>query len=295
MSAASGAGAAGGAVVVTGASSGIGRAAALRLDAAGLQVFAGVRREPDAASLRRDASPRLRPVILDVTDPTSLAAAAKEVEADLGSAGLAGVVANAGIGVGGPVEFTPLDELRRVLEVNTIGMVATVQAFAPQVRRGAGRFVVVGSVSGRLAAPFAGPYAASKFAVEALCDSLRIELRPWQIHVALVEPGDVSTPIWEKTQRYADELLARLPEEGRRLYGDLIPAVRERLAESARGASSPERCARAIEHALTARRPQSRYLVGGDARAQAALAALLPDRWRDALLDRLLRSGKGPL
>ncbi len=284
-----------GAVVVTGASSGIGRATALHLDAKGFHVFAGVRREPDAASLRRDASPRLRTLILDVTDSASLAAAAKEVEVDLDGEGLAGLVANAGIGVGGPVEFVPLDELRHVLEVNTVGMVATVQAFAPLVRRAGGRIAVVGSVSGRLSAPFAGPYSASKFAVEALCDSLRVELRPWSLHVALVEPGDVATPIWDKTQRFADELMARLPEEGKRLYGDLIPSVRARLAQSAKTAASPEGCARAVHHALTASRPKTRYLVGSDAKAQAALAWLVPDRWRDALIARLLRSGRGPL
>jgi NAD(P)-dependent dehydrogenase (short-subunit alcohol dehydrogenase family) len=283
------------AVVVTGASTGIGRATALHLDARGFHVFASVRREPDATSLRGEASPRLRTLILDVTDAASLAAAAKEVEAAVGDAGLAGVVANAGIGVGGPVEFVPLDELRNVLEVNAVGVVATLQAFAPLVRRARGRMVVVSSSSGRLSAPFAGPYAASKFAVEALCDALRVELRPFGIHVALIEPGDVETPIWDKTQRYADELEARLPEDGKRFYGDLIPRVRERLEKSSRSASSPEGCARAIEHALAARRPKIRYLVGVDARIQAALARWLPDRWRDALLDRLLRSGKGPL
>jgi NAD(P)-dependent dehydrogenase (short-subunit alcohol dehydrogenase family) len=284
-----------GAVVITGASTGIGRATALHLDAEGFEVFAGVRREPDATSLRREASPRLRTLIFDVTDADSLVAAAKEVGAELEGRGLAGLVANAGIGVGGPVEFVPLDELRHVLEVNTVGMVATVQAFLSLVRQAGGRIAVVGSVSGRLAAPFAGPYAASKFAVEALCDSLRVELRPWNLHVALVEPGDVATPIWEKTQRFADELLARLPDEGKRLYGDLIPMVRERLATSAKGAASPEGCVKAVQHALTASRPKSRYLVGSDAKAQAALAWLVPDRWRDALIARLLRSGKGPL
>jgi NAD(P)-dependent dehydrogenase (short-subunit alcohol dehydrogenase family) len=283
------------AVVVTGASTGIGRAAALHLDSRGFHVFASVRREPDASSLRGEASPRLRTLILDVTDAASLAAAAKEVEAALGDEGLAGVVANAGIGVGGPVEFVPLDELRNVLEVNAVGVVATLQAFAPLVRRAGGRMVVVSSSSGRMSAPFAGPYAASKFAVEALCDALRVELRPFGIHVALIEPGDVETPIWDKSQRYADKLEARLPEEGKRFYGDLIPRVRERLEKSSRSAASPEGCARAIEHALVARRPKTRYPVGVDARIQAALARWLPDRWRDALLDRLLRSGKGPL
>ncbi len=284
-----------GAVVVTGASSGIGRATALHLDQAGFEVFAGVRREPDGASLRPEASPRLRPLLLDVTDESALASAAKEVESQLGGQGLAGVVANAGIAVGGPLEFLPLEELRRVLEVNTVGVVATVQAFLPLVRRATGRIAVVGSVSGRLAVPFVGPYAASKFAVEAICDSLRVELRPWKIHVALVEPGDVKTPIWEKSKQFADEMEARLPEEAKAMYGEVIDAIRARIDEGAKGGASPQACAEAIEHALVARRPNTRYLVGTDAKLQAALAGLAPDRVRDVLLDKLLRSGRGPL
>jgi NAD(P)-dependent dehydrogenase (short-subunit alcohol dehydrogenase family) len=284
-----------GAVVVTGASSGIGRASALHLDRAGFEVFAGVRREPDGASLRPEASPRLRPLLFDVTDEAALAAAAKEVESEVGDRGLAGVVANAGIAAGGPLEFLPLEEFRHVLEVNTVGVLGTIQAFLPLIRRGAGRIVVVGSASGRLSAPFAGPYSASKFAVEALCDSLRVELRPWGIQVALVEPGDVKTPIWEKTQRFAAELEAKLSDEAKKMYGDVIQALRSRLDESAKGGATPEGCAKAIEHALDARRPNTRYLVGTDARVQAALASLVPDRWRDLLLDKLLRSGKAPL
>lgn len=277
-----------GAVVVTGASSGIGRAAALHLDRQGWRVFAGVRREPDGESLRREASERLTPALLDVTDAASIAAAAKQVETELAGAGLAGVVNNAGIGVGGPLEFLPLDELRSVLEVNAVGVVAVTQAFLPLLRRERGRVVVVGSISGRLSTPFAGPYCASKFAVEALCDSLRMELAPWSMQVSLVEPGDVDTPIWEKTQGYADRMLARLPQAARELYADAIVGLRRQLDESARGAAPPEACARAIAHALSARRPRTRYLVGTDARIQAALVRFLPDRLRDRLVARVL-------
>jgi NAD(P)-dependent dehydrogenase (short-subunit alcohol dehydrogenase family) len=277
-----------GAVLVTGASSGIGRKAALLLDRDGYRVFAGVRREPDGESLRREASGRLTPVLLDVTDAASIAAAAKEIEAELAGAGLAGLVNNAGIGVGGPLEFLPLEELRRVLEVNAVGVVAVTQACLPLLRRARGRVVVVGSISGRLSVPFGGPYCASKFAVEALCDSLRMELAPWGMQVSLVEPGDVDTPIWEKTQGYADRMLAKLPQAARELYADAIVAVRRQLDQSARGASPPEACARAIAHALSARRPRTRYLVGTDARIQAAVVRFLPDRLRDRLVTRLL-------
>jgi len=277
-----------GAVVVTGASSGIGRATALHLARAGHRVFAGVRREADAAALRSEGLPGLEPLLLDVTDAEQVAAAARHVEEATGAAGLAGLVNNAGIGVGGPLEFLPLEELRRVLEVNVHGVVSVTQAFLPGIRRAGGRVVIVGSSSGRLAVPFAGPYAASKFAVEALADGLRMELAPWDLHVALLEPGAVDTAIWEKTQGYADALEARLPEEARALYGEAIAGVRRRLRLNQAGAASPEGCARAVAHALTARRPRTRYPVGLDGRVQILLAGLLPDRLRDRLIARLL-------
>jgi NAD(P)-dependent dehydrogenase (short-subunit alcohol dehydrogenase family) len=277
-----------GAVVVTGASTGIGRATALHLDRLGFRVFAGVRREPDAESLRRDGSPRLEPVRIDVTEAKSLAAAAARVAGETGDAGLAGVVANAGIGLGGPLEFVPLDDLRRQLEVNVVGVVATLQAFLPAVRRARGRVIIVGSNSGRLAAPFAGPYAASKFAVEAIADSLRVELRPHGVQVALIEPGAIATPIWDKTQRYADEAMAQMPEEAKRLYAEGLATVLRSLEQSARGALPPERCARAIEHALTARRPRTRYPVGAEAWISTLVARFVPDRIRDRLITKIL-------
>jgi len=275
-------------VLITGASTGIGRATALHLDRLGYRVFAGVRRQADAEGLRSESSKRLVPVLLDVTDNGSIESAAKTVSAAVVERGLAGLVNNAGIGIGGPLEFVPIDELRRQLEVNTIGPVAVTQHFLPLVRQGSGRIVFVSSIGGRLSNPIIGPYAASKFALEALADALRIELAPLGIHVSVIEPGAVRTMIFEKTRQYGGLVLAGLTEEGTRLYGKTARAVLDFFAKMEKGAIPPDRVARVIEHALTAARPRTRYLVGIDAQTQAFLAWLLPDRMRDALVGRLM-------
>ena len=274
------------AVLITGASTGIGEACALALDRAGFRVFAGVRREADADALRQQASGRLEPVMLDVTDDASIAAAAKTIAAAAGAAGLAGVVNNAGISVAGPLEFVPLDDVRRQLEVNVIGQLAVTQAFLPMIRAGRGRIVFIGSISGKLSTPFVGPYSASKFALEALADALRVELRPWRIPVSLVEPGSIATPIWEKGLAAADEMERRLPEQAHALYGDAIEAVREMAKKTASRGIPASRVARAVVHALTSSRPKTRYPVGVDARIQAALAGVVPDGLRDVVIEQ---------
>ena len=185
----------GGGVVVTGASSGIGEATALRLANAGFAVFAGVRREEDAEALRLRG---VRPVRLDVRDAAQVAAAAQEVRGALGPAGLVALVNNAGVVVPGPLEFVPLDKLRGQFEVNVIGQVAVIQAFLPLLRETRGRIVNISSIDGRIATPLLGPYVASKFALEGLSDALRRELRPWGIQITLIEPGAIKTRIWEK-------------------------------------------------------------------------------------------------
>jgi len=278
-----------GAVLITGASTGIGEACAMRLDGMGFQVFAGVRKDSDGERLRAKASPRLTPVRIDVTDAATIAAARDTVAAAVGARGLAGVVNNAGIAVAGPLEFLPLDDLRYQLEVNVVGQIAVTQAFLALVRQGHGRIVNIGSVSGRLSTPFVGPYSASKFAMEALTDALRIELRPWRIHVAIVEPGSIATPIWDKSDETADKIERELPPEGHRFYDAAIPALRAFAAETAKRGIPPDRVAQAVVHALTASRPKTRYLVGVDARIQALLATLVPDRMRDGLLERQLK------
>ena len=271
-------------VVITGASSGIGRAAALQLDAQGVIVHAGVRKEEDAASLEEEASDRLTPVFIDVTDRESISSAREEVSARVGDGGLHGLVNNAGISVPGPLEFLPLDDVRTQLEVNVVGQIAVTQAFLPLLRRATGRIVNVGSIGGRTATPFLGAYNASKFALEALTDALRMELRPWNLSVSIIEPGAVDTPMWEKGFAKAAEIEGKISEEGRRLYQDALDALRDAARGMESGAVSPDRVIEAISHALFAERPKTRYLVGSEARIRAALAKVAPDRIQDALI-----------
>lgn len=277
-----------GAVLISGASTGIGAACALYLDGLGFRVWAGVRRPSDGEALVVQASRRLTPIILDVTDPTSIATAFADVAADAGGDGLAGLVNNAGIVVAAPVEILPIAELRKQLEVNVIGLVAVTQAALPLLRRARGRVVNIGSISGRMATPVVGAYAASKFAVEALTDALRLEVQPWGIDVALIEPGAVATPIWEKGRAAGLAFRQALTPDAAGLYADAMSALARAASRSARQAISPDTVVRAVAHTLTAPRPKTRYLVGTAARIQAIIARL-PDRLRDRLLTRALR------
>ena len=275
-------------VLITGASSGIGAACALELDRLGWRVFAGVRSQQDGRRLAEKASARLTPLGIDVTDPACIAEAARILAEAAGPAGLAGLVNNAGIAVAGPWELLPLDDLRRQLEVNVIGQVAVTQAFLPLIRAARGRIVFMGSVSGRVASPYIGPYAASKHALEALADSLRVELRPWGIRVSILEPGSVQTPIWGKARADADRLTRQMPPAGEGLYGDQIERIRVATERIAARGMPVERVVRAVVHALSARRPRTRYPLGGDTRRFLILSKFLPDRVRDWLLRRAL-------
>jgi len=272
-----------GAVVVTGASKGIGRACARRLARLGFRVYAGVRSDVDAEQIRGEGDGRILPIRLDVTDPSAVAAAAERIDAECGAAGLAGLVNNAGIAVAGPLEILPIDEFRRQLEVNVVGQLAVTQAFLPALRRARGRIVNMGSISGRSALPFTGAYAASKHALEAMTDALRVELRPWGIEVVIVEPGVIATPIWETSIRAASQSLEQVPAEALELYADRIDAVRGMVEHNTERGLPADAVARVVAHALTATRPKTRYLVGRDARLRAWLQRL-PDRWRDSLI-----------
>jgi NAD(P)-dependent dehydrogenase (short-subunit alcohol dehydrogenase family) len=277
-----------GAVVITGTSTGIGRACALRLDSLGYEVFAGVRKPEDGKRLRDHASERLRPLIVDVTDEDSIADAAGTVRRAVGERGLIGLVNNAGTTVSGPLEFIPIEDLRYQLDVNFTGQIAATQAFLPLIRSARGRIVNMSSIGGRVANGFLGPYQASKFAIEAATDSLRKELRPWGIHVIAIEPGSIDTPIWDKGAESALATFDRMPPEARELYGDAVPKVAEMARKLGKRAIPPERVARVVQRALTARRPRTRYLVGPDARAQVLLDRVLPDRAVDALEARMM-------
>jgi NAD(P)-dependent dehydrogenase (short-subunit alcohol dehydrogenase family) len=282
-----------GSVVVTGASTGIGEACAIRLDRQRFRVFAGVRREVDGGALKQKASDRLTPVILDVTDEASIKSAVDTVAATLGEAGLSGLINNAGIAVAGPLEFLPIEELRKQFEVNVIGQIAVTQAFLPLLRKGHGRIVNMGSIAGKSAMPFAGPYCASKFALEALTDSLRMELLPWNIPVSIIEPAYVTTPIWQKSLRAGERMAAMLPPQAHELYGHAIASmdnIVSNIRKTAPNNNVPaDVVARAVEHALTANRPRTRYLVGTAALLRVLLA-ILPDRTRDRLIMRRLLS-----
>ncbi|MEA2442452.1 MAG: hypothetical protein QOH76_3876 [Thermoleophilaceae bacterium] len=273
-----------GGVLITGASTGIGEATALRLHGAGFRVFAGVRKPEDGERLSAAGVTVVHP--LDVTNAEHIAAAARTVEEALQGAPLRGIVNNAGIGIGGPLEALSVDDFRRTLEVNTTGQLAVTQAFLPMLRRSKGRIVNMSSIGGRVAQPFAGPYIASKFALEGVTDVLRAELLGWGIDVIAIEPGTIATPIWEKSSREADEVLAKLMPEQRELYGKRLAKVAKVLERQTKRGAPPEKVAEAVEKALTASRPRTRYLVG-DAYVLIALKRLLSTRLFDRLLYRL--------
>ncbi len=276
------------AIVITGASTGIGAACAWHLDRLGFAVYAGVRRIEDGEALKAQGSVRLQPILLDVTDAASIERARQQVAALVGSAGLAGLLNNAGIAVVGPLEAVPIADLRRQFEVNVIGQIAVTQAFLPLLRQGRGRIVNMGSIAGRGSMPMMGPYSASKFALEALTDALRLEVQQWGIQVSIVEPGAIATPIWEKSGAKAEALETVTSEALKALYAGVTAGVRARVAEAAARAISPDAVSGAVVHALTASSPKTRYLVGRDAKIRALMIKLLPDRWSDRLMTWIL-------
>lgn len=278
-----------GAAVVTGASSGIGEACARRLAGLGFEVFAGVRKRADGERLAREI-PGVTPLILDVTDGDSIVQAAAGVEAATGGR-LAGLVNNAGVAVPAPIEHQPIDDFRRQLEVNLIGQVAVTQAFLPQLRVARGRIANMSSIGGKVAVPLLAAYAASKFGLEGFSDSLRRELRPWGIHVAVIEPGTIATPIWNKGIASGDELEATMSAQAKRDYGPLIATVRTASEQGARTGLPPDAVAKDVAHALTARRPKTRYLVGREATSRALAARVFGDRFVDRAVASVMRWG----
>lgn len=281
-------------VLVTGASSGIGKAAAFALLEAGFRVFAGVRSDRAGLQLRTETpagtAERLVTLELDVTNDAQIRAAVERIAAATGSSGLWGLFNNAGISVAAPLEFVTTDDLRRQLEVNVVGQHAVTRAFIPLLRIARGRILTTGSVAGFIAMPGLGPYAMSKHAMEAFSDSLRRELRPWGIHVSLLEPGTIATDIWQKGLSEFDETMRAPPPGLVESYGGLLNSMHELAQKSVRHASPPTVVARDVLHAFTAPRPRTRYCMGADSGMQRWISRL-PDRWTDTLLGKLLRWG----
>jgi len=257
------------AVLITGASSGIGRETAKYLVRRGFRVFAAARKKDEGN------------LILDVTDPASVAAAAATIAAEVGDRGLAGLVNNAGIAVPGPLEFVPIADFERQFDVNVTGQLRVTQAILPLLRLGRGRIVNISSIAGRSAMPVMGPYSASKFALEAMSDSLRLELRPWNIHVALIEPGPIQSEIWAKAGSLEFSC------EAEAMYPKLLVTGRKILERAVRTALPAERVSRDIHHALTARWPKARYLIGGGSHLRIALENI-PTRLRDWIISRAI-------
>jgi NAD(P)-dependent dehydrogenase (short-subunit alcohol dehydrogenase family) len=264
-------------VVVTGASSGIGAAIARHLAGRGFRVFGTVRRPDDGAALERDGG-GVTPLRMDVTDPASIARARDEVARAIDASALVGLVNNAGIPAAGPLELVPIDELRDVLEVNLIGAVAVTQAFLPLLKASHGRIVNITSVAGRAALPFMGPYAASKFGLEAISDSWRRELMPFGVKVIVIEPGSFRSRIWNKVEAMDLSRYRGTP------YEQVMERVRRSSLKTAEHAPPPDKVALAVERALTARRPPIRVVVAPRFGTRIWLA--LPDRWLDWLIAR---------
>ena len=264
-------------VLVTGAGRGIGLAITEHMSRRGWDVYATARSADARQSLAR--LPNVHAISLDITDRPAIAALP-----DLLPAELNGVVNNAGIVVNGPVEGLTLEDLTRQLDVNVISQIAVTQAVLPKIRASHGRVVFVSSVSGLFTTPGTGAYNASKYAIESLADALRMELRPWRIPVSLIEPGPIRTDMWTGVLDEHDHMVELLRDEHRRLYAPQLAGTRKLLARMQKIAADPSRVTKAVDHALTAKRPRARYLLDFPSRAQKALIAITPTAVSDAVL-----------
>jgi NAD(P)-dependent dehydrogenase (short-subunit alcohol dehydrogenase family) len=264
------------AVLITGASRGIGRAASLRLTRAGWDVYATVRRPEDAEALRAEAGERLHPLELDVASEDQIAALGPELPERLDA-----IVNNAGIVVSGPLESLSYEELREQFDVNVSGAVALTNLVLPKLRESHGRIVFLSSLSGRVSTPMTGAYNASKFAIEAIADAWRVELRPWGIAVVLIEPAMTDTDLWRRAPETLETGAAEMTPAHRELYAGHLVGMRKTLPRIQKMAKPVEGVAAAIETALTAPKPKARYLIGNDVKVQAALSRLAPSRLMD--------------
>ena len=272
--------------VVTGASTGIGAATARELARRGFHVLAGVRRDRDADAIR---GPGVEPLIVDITNPDHIRALATRVKGDPQTRALRALVNNAAIQANVPIEVFAIEEWRRMFEVNLFGQIAVTQALLPALIRSKGRVVNISSVGGKVAMAAYGPYAGTKFALEAVSDSLRRELAPFGVQVVVFEPGAVRTEMLGRAIATADELVSAMtPEQGQR-YGGLVQAVNTQAALSTKSGLAADAAAKVIANAITARKPRTRYTVGRDAALIICLARILPDRILDLLFASALR------
>lgn len=279
-------------VLVTGASTGIGRAIATDLARAGMQVFGSVRSQEDADALINATPAGALPmvaVVMDVRDSSSVQAAAAKLTDKLGEDGLWALVNNAGISVAGPLEYLPEDAFQLQMDVNVTGVLRCVQAFMPLLKITSGRVVNISSMTGRVAFPTIGAYTCSKFALEGMSDALRLELRVHGMNVSVIQPGSIATPIWERSRARATEIMKTIPEHGKLEYRQMIDQALETTESNGDDGDDPQAVADVVRHALTAKRPRTRYVVGKDAKVLLFLRRwLLSDRSLDKLIRRNL-------
>jgi len=280
-------------VIITGASTGIGKASALHLDRLGFRVFASVRKESDAEALCAQASERLTPIFLDVTNPDSIFKAKQEIYRSVGEAGILGIVNNAGVAFLSPLEFVQLDSLRWLFEVNVFGLLTITQAFLPLVRQARGRIVNISSEAVLAVAPFHGPYSASKLAVNGISEALRRELKPLGVQVSVIIAGSINTPIWEKGAEMSEQVTRRQPPEANELYGKPYNKVREFFMQMGRRGIAPDAVARVIAHALVSKRAKHYYLVGRDAHIFNLMKIIVPEPLHDWISLRIMGIEEG--
>lgn len=273
--------------LITGASSGIGRASLLRMTQAGWQVFATVRKKEDSERLASEGNPDLIPLMMDVKDRASIERAAAEFSSRVHDRGLDGLVNVAGIGMVRPVEYATADDLQEIFDINLFGQIAVTQAFLPHLRKARGRIVNITSVGVNIAIPFGSLLNASKSAFGMFSDTMRMELYPFGVRVSTIEPGAIKTPAVDKTLGDIEGVIAKLPPEGAERYGEMLRKFAEHAYERENTGSSPDVVAMAVQHALTAPRPRIRYRVGKDAKLLAMLGRFLPDLVLDATRRRL--------
>ena len=282
-------------VLITGTSTGIGRASAERMAAEGWTVYAGVRKEADADAVAKEVAGDVRPVMLDVTNRDHIAAVVATLTDELGGRGLDGLVNNAGVAQGGALEVTPEEEWRDHFDVNVFSVVNLTRACFPLLHAAKGRVVNVGSIAGRVAAPMMAPYSAGKHALEAISQSLRFEVEDFGMHVSLVEPGEIATAIWGKGDEQFDHVIASFDAETIARYDRHVDMMVGFLADGAKRGIPAARVAKAVHHALTARFPKHRYLVGPDAKL-VGVVGFLPDRLKHRSLalysSRWARAGR---
>ncbi|WP_326548822.1 SDR family NAD(P)-dependent oxidoreductase [Mycolicibacterium sp. ND9-15] len=269
-------------VLVTGASRGIGKAIAEHLAASGWQVVAGVRTQQDADAVTALNLQRISAVLLDVTDADQIAALSEALPPRLDA-----VVNNAGVVVAGPLEAVTTEDWRKQLEINVIGQLAVTRAVLPRLRESRGRIVFISSINGRVSVPLFGAYGASKFALEAAADALRMELRPWKIPVVVVEPAQTDTDMWRTADATVDDVEAALSAEHRTLYARHIAGMKRMVPVGQRRAVPTAKVSALVEEALTARRPRPRYVVGLGPKLQVAVMTNIPTKVRDAVLRRV--------